>query len=449
LFNPVNWKPKDPVELHLPAGYAIEGVDCQVLPDGGVVAAGMNLPSMGLAAKRLAWAGLVPPAKTELPKTIETAYYTARIDPETGALVSLKLKDGSREMRGGPANVVLAEEPAGPHNVPEKAKRKLLASSSQYRPSITVARGKVATVVEVRGPFHGGGELRREMRFYERSPRIDFVTETNRTPAGTILSVEFPLAEPVTEMRRGIPYGFSRGDCVTSRPEVEGVTKGIMPVIRWSDYRLEGGGGVAILDRGVPGRELVGSKAIILLHSVCDVYIKRPVIWMADEGKQTYGYALVAHAQGWDQADIARMAWEYNSPVSATVGRSISEPRSFVDSSDNVIVEAMRRDGDQIELRLMECTGKAGPAWVRVNLPHDGAALTDLLGGNQTALPAGPVYEFAIRPQQIVTVRLQAERSVAKVEALRSFETGIPPAKRRYMQEARNPALIGHPPREP
>jgi len=449
LFNPVNWARKGPVELTLPPGRVLAGVDCQLLEDGRTLLARMPLPSVGLAAGRLEQAGWLPPARTALPEVIETPHYSAKLDAATGALVSLRMKPSGREMLGGPANVVLAEEKGDPHFVPEKAKRKLLANSNQHAPFITVTTGKLATIVEMRGPFHGGGELRRVIRFYNESPRIDFVTETNGLPEKTVLSVEFPLADDVTEMRRGIPYGFSRGDCVNGVPGVTGVTKGILPAIRWSDYSFRSGGGLAILDRGVTGRELVGKTAILLLHNVCETYFKFPATWMGDQRKQSYAYAILPHERDWDGVNVARLAWEYNSPVIVAAGCPESVSKSLVETSDNVIVEALRCDFDQIEMRLVECLGKDGRAWAKVNLPHTTAALTDLLGRKPEALPPGQRYEFAVRPQQIVTMRLRTGQTVPPVQALRSFDTVVPQGKRAYMRTARNPRLIGHPPKAP
>ena len=134
---------------------------------------------------------------------------------------------------------------------------------------------------------------------------------------------------------------------------------------------------------------------------------------MGDQRKQAYSYAILPHAENWEQADVPRMAWEYNSPVVLAAGYAIAEPKSFVQTSDNVVVEAIRRDGDQIELRLVECLGKAGEAWVAVHLPHTAAALTDPLGRNPQPLAADPPYRFKVRPQQIVTMR-SAYRTVGR-----------------------------------
>jgi len=448
LFNPVNWTRTAPTELRLPASTVVADVACQAAEDGETVLADLPLPSLGVTGGKLEWAGSHSTASTELPHAIETPYYKARIDADTGALVSLKLKADGRELLGGPANVVLAEEKGEEHNIPAKAMRKLLTSSSASRPFMTVTRGPLATIVEIRSSFHGQRELRRVVRFYETSPRIDFVTETNGLPEGTVVSVEFPLAEEVTEMRRGIPYGFSYGNCIEDIPGVTGLTKGILPAIRWSDYALKNGGGLAILDRGVSGRELVGQTAFLLLHNVCETYLKFPASWMGDKRKQTYAYAILPHAESWDRANIARQAFEYNSPVLAASGRLAGESASCVQTSDNVIVEAMRRVDACIELRLVECIGKTGQAWVQVDLPHTAAVMTNLTGEKPIALSNGPRYSFAVRPQQIITLRLTTRDAVDTAHALRTFDSVIPEDKREFMRQARNPKLIGHPPRK-
>jgi len=51
------------------------------------------------------------------------------------------------------------------------------------------------------------------------------------------------------------------------------------------------------------------------------------------------------------------MAWEYNREPVVIPGRATMQARSFVETSDNVIVEALRREGDHVELRLVESLG--------------------------------------------------------------------------------------------
>ena len=62
--------------------------------------------------------------------------------------------------------------------------------------------------------------------------------------SGPDVGKEFPLAEGIDEMRRGIPYGFSHGAWEKPNPALSGFADGIAAAIRWSHYQLAGGGGV-------------------------------------------------------------------------------------------------------------------------------------------------------------------------------------------------------------
>jgi len=459
IFNPVNWKTTGPFELQLPEGYHPVGIDWQWLEDGKTIIAQTELPSMGMKSLKLK---SNPPRyypESKLPSMIENEYYRAVVDSKTGNLTSLKLKPSGREMihRAAAANVVVAQQRnpkpknVSPrfglaHNVSSYSYRKTVASSGTSKPTIYVQKGPLATIVDVREPFYGGGELRRVMRFYNDSPRIDFKTTTNGFPEGTIVAVEFPLVEKVVQMRRGIPYGFSQGPIANRDQVTEGATEKIIPVIRWADYEFAKGGGFAVLDRGVPAREFVDNKAIILLNNATgDEYYFRDSTIMADKREHTYSYAIIAHEQNWVQNNIPRDAWEYNSKVITYHGGSVSEPMSFVQTSDNVIVEALRRIDDEIEIRMVECKGKSDKVQICFDLPHNEVALTNLLGKERKVLKGGPDYTFDIRPQQIVTLRLKTNGSVNAVKALRNFDSVIPPIKLDYMKTFRKPEFIGHP----
>ena len=460
LFNPVNRQRSTPFEVRLPHGLQPAGTNWQWLADGRSVLVAALIPPLGLTAVTLKTGLPAPERMRSLPAVIENKFFQAVINPDTGNLASLRLRSSGREIiqKSSEANVVVAQvrDPAPTnisakfgiaHNVPSYAKRRTVAASgTPAKPAIYVQQGALATIVDVREPFYGGGELRRVIRFYNDSPRIDFETTTGGFPEGTIVSVEFPLAEEVVQIRRGIPYGFAQGPVEGRNLLAEDCSKGILPVIRWSDYEFHSGGGVALLDRGVPAREFVGQKAIILLNQAAgDKYYYRDSTIMADKGEHTYSYALIAHDEKWDQINIPAEAWEYNSDVVAYRGGSISESVSFLETSENVIVEALRRVADEIEIRLVECKGKSGVAQIQLKLPHESAAMTDMLGKKLSPLPGGPVYRFEVKPQQIVTLRFKTKDSVGNLVALKSFDSVIPPIKREYMKKFRNPAFTGHP----
>ncbi len=450
FFNPLNWDRRDPILARVPEGFALKDVPCQAMPGTSYVLCRPELPSIGTVT--LATAAKSPAASKPIamPEVIETRHYSARIDPASGALVSLKLKPSGREILGGPANVIVAEKPTSQTGDPgdhmlDREERRAVASSSQFPPQISVHAGPLATIVEIRSAFLGGGRLVRTVRFYDDYPRIDFETELNDIPDRTVILSEFPLREEISEVRRGIPFGFSHGAWSKPNPDLHGWTKGIVPAVRWSHYALAGGGGVALLDRGLSGRELTGRTPVIFLLNATDKYYGYPNAWLSGRGKHLLEYALTAHDGAWERARIPHLAWEYGNPPVLLDGRAAAGARSFVRTSGNVIVEAVRRDGADIELRLAECLGRAGEAEVSLVLPHSQAALTDLTGANPQPLEPGAAYRFPVRPQQIVTMRFRTDKPVADIAPLVDWNPLVPEAKRAALNTRIDKK--GHPPR--
>jgi alpha-mannosidase len=450
LFNPLNWERNDPVMVELPDGKSLDGALCQTTPEGKALCS-LRLPSLGVAGAGLQSKSPETSRKIELPESIETRHYTARLDSRTGALVSLKFKPSGREILGGPANVIVAEKPKPQKDdygdfMSWRPDRTRLASSSDFKPTVNVSSGPLATTVELASDFYGGGPSRRVMRFYKDFPRIDFETEVQDIPNITVVVAEFPLAEDIEEVRRGIPCGFSHGAWAKPNPNLVGWTRGITPAVRWSHYSLAGGGGVAILDRGLSGRELNERTPIIYLLNATDTYYAYPNAWLSGKGRHHQEYALVVHEASWDRARIPQMAWEYNSPPVLVAGRKALAAKSFLRTSSNVIVEVARREGKEIEVRLTECLGLHGTAEVTLSLPHRGAALTDLRGRNPTPLAgSGPSYRFPVRPLQIVTIHFHAKSPVEEIKPVTEWDKFVPEAKRAALHAYAS--YKGHPPR--
>jgi alpha-mannosidase len=445
FFNALNWPRRDPVVLA--AADVPRGAPAELMPGGRAVCL-LDLPAASLAGFARAAAAPAAPAPVPWPEAIETRFYTARVDARSGALTSLRLKPSGLEMLGGPANVIAAEKPQKQSGDPGdhmqfRPDRVRLASSSEAECRVTATRGPVATTVTAESTFYGGGALRRVARYYHDSPRIDFETTLHDIPDRTVVVAEFPLASDVKEVRRAIPYGFTHSAWPEPDAERPGFNQGITPAVRWSHYTVEGGG-FAILDRGLSGRELNGRTPVIYLLNATDKYYGYPNSWLSGKGEHTLEYAILAHEGGWPEVRIQRAAWQYNSPPLAFAG-SVAEPLSILDTSDNVVVECVRRDGAFVEVRLAECLGRAGSARVTLHLPHTQAAQTDLLGGKAQSLRGGPAYSFPVRPQQIVTLRFRTAQAVAEPAPLLEWDPLVPepkrPALRRYSPEK------GHPPR--
>ena len=456
VFNPLNWDRNDPVQLALPPGKSPDGIPSEMLMDGSILCQ-PSLPACGTAGFALADSTIGDtlgpvggPVWGSPPHSIETQYYLARIHGDTGALLGLRLKSKGREILGGPANVIVAERPPSSlkdpaDHMPPRAQRTRLASSSDAPSSVTMKNGPVALTIEIKGTFYGGGAIRRTVRFYKNHPRIDFETELNDIPDRTVVVSEFPLAEDVLEIRRGIPYGFSHGAWSKPNPNLHGWTKGIVPAVRWIHYTFASGGGMAIFDRGLSGREIENRTPVIHLLNAEDRYWGYPNPWLSGKGRHVLSYALVAHEAEWRTARIPQMAWEYNSPPILVPKKHPAKPQSFIETSENVIVEALRRERNYIELRMVECFGESGTATIKLHLPHTSASLTDLAGRTQSALAKATEYRIPIRPQQIVTMHFETASALPAPEPVTRWDPFVPKEKLAALH-AYDPNLIGHPP---
>lgn len=200
-----------------------------------------------------------------------------------------------------------------------------------------------------------------------------------------------------------------------------------------------------MFDRGLPGRELNGSTPIIYLYNATDKYYGYPNPWLSGKGRHGLQYALMFHDGDWRGASIARMAWEFNCPPLVFAGRRAARPWSFLHTSDNIIVEAVRRIGSDIEVRFAECLGWAGTAEITLLLPHQSARVTDMNGEHASPLTGGPAYKLPVNPQQIVTLRFRTARPVPEAEIITRWDPMVPPAKRAMLHQYSSEK--GHPPR--
>jgi hypothetical protein len=218
-----------------------------------------------------------------------------------------------------------------------------------------------------------------------------------------------------------------------------------MPAVRWSHYTFTDGG-VAILDRGLAARELHGNTPVLFLMNAHDIYMGYRCSWLSGKPRQKFEFALYAHDGDWGKARVPQRAWEYNCPPLLTPGVNPAEVKSFVQTSDNVIVEALRREDGFLEMRLVECMGRGGQANVTLTLPHGGAWMTDLTGGHAQALSGGPAYEFPVRAQQIVTLRFKTAQSVEEIQPLLKWDKLVPSQKLPALRKKIPNCAVGHPP---
>lgn len=438
LFNPLTWKRESPATVQLPEGSRLSGVDAERLTDGRVLIASPVPAFSGV------WCGPgdeVPGQReVPLPEAIETDHYIARFDAVTGDLRSLRVKPSGWEVLGSGANAVLFERLNRKTNYPgdlswPREERTIVTGTPDVRSQISATRGPHSLTVTALCSM-GGASCKRVVRFHFRHPRIDFETELLDVPDRTIVSVEFPLKDPVQAVRRGIPYGFA-----LQLPERGKYPAAIEPAIRWSHYSTSGGG-VALLDRGVTGRELAGQTAMLLLLNTMEQYRGYACSWLSGKGKLAFEYALLAHEGAWGALNVPRLAFEFNTPL--VVAEGSPKPLRLIETSANVLVEGLRRTGQYLELRMVECLGQPGEAQVRVEMPHLAAELATLDGRLLRGIATGKLYRFAVKPQQIVTLRLKTASAVTEPDPVTRWDEMVPPYKRARLYEYTPDK--GHPP---
>jgi alpha-mannosidase len=120
---------------------------------------------------------------------------------------------------------------------------------------------------------------------------------------------------------------------------------------------------MALLDRGLTGREINGNTPAIYLLNAVDQCHKLENLWTTGKGRHLCEYALLPHDQPWEHAAIPMRAWEYSQPPIMIVeaGGGDEVPVPILETSANIVVEALRR-----EAAKSNCASQrpwAFPAW--------------------------------------------------------------------------------------
>jgi hypothetical protein len=139
------------------------------------------------------------------------------------------------------------------------------------------------------------------------------------------------------------------------------------------------------------------------------------------------------------------MAWEYNVQPFVIPGRAVSKTASFLDASENVVVEAVRREGNHVEVRFAECLGQPGEASIELHLPYRRAVMTDLAGNNPKVISSSGPHRFPVKPLQIVTLHFETEQTLEVPPPVEKWDPFVPKQKlaalHAYSEEK------GHPPK--
>jgi alpha-mannosidase len=137
-------------------------------------------------------------------------------------------------------------------------------------------------------------------------------------------------------------------------------------------------------------------------------------------GERTMRFALMPHTGSWSTADVLTMAERYQHAAlavrasglpTATETDGVSAPiddRGLSIEGDGVVLTALRRRGEWLELRIVAENATRTEAVVRG--PFQEARDADLLGRPLGSLPTEPgLLHLSLGPWEIRTVQLRAQ----------------------------------------
>lgn len=361
--------------------------------------------------------------------SIENEYYRATVNLWTGEIKSLVIKSTGWEALGGPANVVAREPDGGDfwelygtlnggRNV--AMTRKVLLpqpgraqfSNEWVGGSGQTRQGPVVSEFLLAHPF-GNGTIETRVRMYAGVARVEINTRILNNDKSVRYRALFPTSIQNGTRVDEIPFGSSE------RPLAEEY-----PAQNWIDYG-DGTHGVALLNRGLPGNNVVeGTLALSLMRSArINAYGYgggyEPGT-SSDSGLEvgkelTFDYALVPHAGDWREAGVYRAGMEFNNPLLA---RKVAKHPGILPkrwgllevSHPNVVMTALKsgRDGSAV-LRVYEASGRpTAGVKVKLNTRITAAEESNLIEAAGRRLSAqDDTLQFDLRAFEVKTFKLQ------------------------------------------
>jgi alpha-mannosidase len=336
----------------LPGSQPVEG--------GHVIAADATIPGLTVAVL----ADTAPPAGLAVTdRSLENAHLRVTLNDD-GTLASVFDKHANREALAGRGNQIwtYVDKPRAwdawdidesyPRQGTELAAESIeVTESGPHRAALRITRRfRDSTIVQ-------------HLRLWANSPRLDIATDIDWHDRRTLVKARFPLAIRSDHATFECAHGVIRRPTHRNTPwdaarfEVAGH--------RFADLS-EPGYGVALLNDGKYGHDVLGNElGLSLLRSPA---YPDP---LADEGRQSFTYALLPHAGDWLTGGVLAEAEDLNQPLLAkavTGGGPASWTAARIDGL-TLALSALKpaEDGDALILRTWEPAGARGT--VAVTLP--------------------------------------------------------------------------------
>ena len=392
---------------------------------------------------------------------IETEDLKVNFDASTGEIISILDKAGT-PLTTFSNKIVWMNDPlklekglSASDFLSPLEKLQYLGSSDQLPAKIRQTNGPLFVSLSIINTHSNGMVLKRLVRIPKRGKRIEFETSTQNVPNGLLVSARFSLPDNISYQNRGTPFGFVQ-DKPSELRDLEhlksfydhknlGLNSTIGPAMGWSSHLTASQKGVAILDKGLAGRQWGDSFADILLAHTQANYRGKKNELLSGKSELKYNYAIVLSSAD-DPVKFSRAAKEYNlQPLkSGQVAQGFS-------MSDGLIIESVSRVNNEVRFLVYNASDNEDVVNMTIPWPHLSASVKGLMRQADGALisqegkESMPTYEFKVAPQDAFILTLITSDNVGDTEPLSSWKFFVPIEKQSTLRY-KDRSLIGHPP---
>jgi alpha-mannosidase len=420
LFNPLNWKRTEPMEIVWKTEQA--NFSPKIIDESGkelpsqvterwkdsvrVVFIPKDVPSVGYKTYWIT-SKKESPSKSRNDLGLENQFYMVQVDSATGSVSRIYDKVHKREViqPGALANQIqLQDDEAGMSAWVIGLKGSPQSVGSPKSISV-IENGRVRKIIRVEYRLDPSS-FTEDVVLYSNIPRIDFRFSAAWHHRKKILKIAFPLNIDSPKATFDIPYGTIQRDTVNGK---EVVTQ------KWADL---GGAdyGVSLLNDSKYGCDVNGN--IVRLTGLRASTDPDPT---ADEGDHEFFYALYPHAGNWQEAMTVQRGYEFNTPMVmfSTDQHSGSLPPAFsfiTLEAPSIVLTALKKceDDNSFILRCYETAGKSSQVEFRFWNAVSKASSTNLVEWDEKELKDGRVdgtsMRLGINPYEIKTLKLELAR---------------------------------------
>ena len=340
--------------------------------------------------------------------TLENDFYALTLNP-AGQIIRLLDKRADREVFRGKGNVltIFEDYPTvyDAWELEEYYKLKSYELDGEANITPVVDGSRAGFILE---RTYMSSTIRQTLWMYSDNPRIDFETEVDWHEHHQILKAFFPLDVHATSASYDVQFGH------VTRPTHQNTSwdaaKFETYAHKWVDV-AENGYGVALLNDGKFGHAVEGNLLSITLLKCAS--FPNP---NADQGKQSFTYSLLPHADDFRRGGVIEESHFLNRPLyersSPAAEGDLPETYSFISADKpNVVITAVKQAEDKsgVVVRLHDAYDCRTKVSLTVPNGYTRAYLCDLLENEleEIAVEDGrislPVANF-----EIVTIKFKA-----------------------------------------